>query len=62
MKDEFVPGCVWFALLAAATPGFTQTLTKAERGSGTSELHARREQFLDLVAGFRGPMEFEAGV
>jgi uncharacterized damage-inducible protein DinB len=41
----------WFALLAAAAPGFSGTLTKGERDRGMSELHATRKQFLDSVAG-----------
>lgn len=40
-----------FALACAATPAFTQPLTKDERERGLSELQATRKLFLESVAG-----------
>jgi uncharacterized damage-inducible protein DinB len=42
---------VLIALLSAAAPAFSDTLTKEERERGMSELHATRKLFLDATAG-----------
>jgi uncharacterized damage-inducible protein DinB len=39
------------ALACAASPAFTETITKEERERGVSELQATRKLFLDSVAG-----------